>query len=77
MSEVQAVIESAKQCGYSVTPWPVSRGGGVLVYDAPSGYWLLVGCKSERWREAWGQWAQVCGHLPEIWAANGKGGDHD
>ena len=55
MSEVQAVIESAKQCGYSVTPWPVSRGGGVLVYDAPSGYWLLVGCKSERWREAWGQ----------------------
>ena len=63
MSDMAALITNARQAGYSVSPWPVSRGGGVLVYDARAGYWLLVGCKSARWREAWGH----CADVEEAW----------
>lgn len=49
--------QQAQELGYQTCPWPESKGGGFLMWK--DGAWILVGCRSKRWREAWGCSANV------------------
>lgn len=49
--------QQAQDLGYQTCPWPETKGGGFLMWK--DGAWILVGCRSERWREAWGCSANV------------------